>query len=440
MSLSKTLFAALFLSSLLLCAPRNPAQTATVYWNNTEQVIDGFGASDATQYRPLTNAQATLVFSTTTGVGLSLLRTEVPDDGSCSTVNTTCAGQVTDMQLAIANGARVWSTPWSPPVAMKSNNNLVNGGALLAVSYQPYANYLANYVKSLRTLYGINLYALSLQNEPTAAATWASAIWSPTNLDTFIGANLGPTFAADGLSPLIMLPETSTWQQLAPYSTAVMGDPTALPYVGIIATHDYNHAGLPSYTLGQFGGKHLWETEVDDHNSFDPSITSALTYAQDIHDWMTTANANAWHYWWIIGLNGDNEGLIDSASGIVSKRLYIMGNYSKFARPGFYRIDATVTPQSGVFVSAYKSVTSGAFVIVVINRNNSDVSQSFTLNGASASTVSPWVTSATLNLIQQSNISVNNGSFAYSLPAASVTSFVGTTATVPPTGLTATIR
>ena len=98
---------------LLFCVPRVQAQTAAVNWNDEDQVIDGFGASDAFENSPMTSSQAALFFSPTTGVGLSLVRTKVPDDGSCATINATCAGEVSDMQLAIANGARVWSTSFS---------------------------------------------------------------------------------------------------------------------------------------------------------------------------------------------------------------------------------------------------------------------------------------------------------------------------------------
>ena len=175
----------------------------------------------------MTSDEATLFFSPTAGMGLSLLRTAIPDDGSCATVNAKCAGEVSDMQLAIANGARVWSTPWSPPAAMKTNGTVDNGGSLLAASYAPYANYLANYVKSLSTLYGINLYALSVQNEPEKNVFYGSAIWNGANFDTFVGKNLGPTLAAEGLTPLVILPETSIWQDLAGYSNATMNDPAA---------------------------------------------------------------------------------------------------------------------------------------------------------------------------------------------------------------------
>ena len=127
MKLSKT---ALTFVLMLLSAPNLRAQNAVIHWQKVAQVIDGFGASDAFESTPLISAQADLFFSPTAGVGLSLLRTNVPEDGSCATVNETCAGEVRDMQLAIARRAKVWSTPWSPPAYMKSVGTVV-GGSLL---------------------------------------------------------------------------------------------------------------------------------------------------------------------------------------------------------------------------------------------------------------------------------------------------------------------
>jgi len=437
MKLSQTFLAGVLLLSL--CPSHSQAQTATVSWNKVDQVIDGFGASDAFASRPLTSAEATLFFSPTSGIGLSLLRTAVPSDGSCSTVTAACAGQVSDMQLAIANGARIWSTPFSPPAAMKSNGSLDNGGSLLVGSYGDYAAYLANYVKSLRTFNNINLYALSVQNEPEMNAAYSSAIWTPASISAFVGTDLGPTFAADALPSVIILPETAMPADLPQFASTTMSDPTAAAYVGIMATHGYNFVS-PAYPQGQPGGKHLWETEISDSNPFDPSMTSALKYAQLINDWMTVANANAWHYWRLVELYaGNNEGLTDM-SGTPTKRMYMMGNYSKFVRPGFYRIDATPKPQSNVSISAYKNASTGALVLVVVNQNTSSILQSFTLSGATISSVTPWITSASLNLAQQPTVSATAGSFSYTLPASSVTTFVGQIVGSPPAGLTATVR
>jgi glucuronoarabinoxylan endo-1,4-beta-xylanase len=439
MKSAKPIFVGLL--SLLFCAPHSHAQIATIYWNNVDQVIDGFGASDAFEITPMTSAQAALFFSPTTGVGLSLLRTEVPDDGSCSSINAMCAGEVSDMQLAIANGAKIWSTPWSPPASMKTNGSVdctagPGNGALSPSSYSVYATYLANYVKSLSSLYGINLYALSVQNEPDACPPYDGAIWSAANLDTFIKNNLGPTFTSAGLSStLIMMPESPTYNSLASMAGSTMGEPAAAAYVGINAWHDYDDA--PSVTNPfASSGKGYWETEASAEPGYgpslcggcwDPSIADALLWAQIVDNRMAVANANAWHYWWLIGLDDTtNQGLINR-SGTVSKRLYMLGNYSKFVRPGFYRIDTTHTPQSGVLVSAYKSSSTGALVIVVINQNSDDASESFALNGTTASSMTPWITSASFNLVQQSDVSVRGGSFTYILPGFSITSFVGST-------------
>jgi glucuronoarabinoxylan endo-1,4-beta-xylanase len=463
--LSTPLFEGLLL--LLLCAPHCRAQTATVYWNNVDQVIDGFGVSSNAPNATLTSAQATFFFSTGPGdLGLSLMRTLVPDGGNCATVNAACAGGPNsyDTPLAIANGVTVWSTVMSPPASMKTNGSVdctagSGNGALSPGSYSAYADYLANYVKSFRSLYGINLYAISVQNEPDDCQYYGSALWTAAQLDTFIKVNLGPTLASAGLSgTLIMMPESGNYSRLASLAGTTMDDPAAAADVGITAWHDYDDA--PSATNPYASQNKLyWETEVSAGihpggygfgpslcgGRWDPSMADALMWAQIVDNRMAVANANAWHWFLTIGRNNENEGLVQVDSPtVVSKRAYMLGNYSKFVRPGFHRIDATHTPQSGVLVSAYKNASTGALVIAVINQNTSNVSQSFTLGGATMPTVTPWITSASLNLAEQSDVHVDGGAFTYTLPASSITSFVGNATTVgaimAPTNLEAVTR
>ena len=439
---------------VFLCSARCQAQSAVVYWNNVEQQIDGFGASNGgTGFEPW---QATFFFSTGPGdLGLSLLRTVVPSDGSCVTINATCAGQVADMQLAIAQGAKIWSTPFSPPASMKSNGSTIcntgsGTGTLNPQSYPAYAAYLATYVLSLKNLYGITLQAVSVQNEPTDCPTgYDGAMWTAANLDTFVKENMGPTFAANGLSKtLIMMPETSGYLNMSRMTATTMDDAPAAAYVGIIAWHDYDNA--PS-AINPFAllGKKYWETEVSAlpgagpsscGGCWDPSITDAIMWAQILNNRMVSANANAWHYWALMAATVSNQGLSAVDAKPVAKRAYMMGNYSKFVRPGFYRIDATPAPQSGVLVSAYKNASSGALVIVVINTNLGDVSQTFTLNGTTVTSVTPWITSASLDLAPQTAISVTGTSFTYTLSGLSITSFVSSSTLAPPTDLAATVH
>ena len=388
--------------------------TVTVNWSDVHQQIDGFGASSAATGDGITNSEADLFWSTTSGVGLSLLRVQIENNGTYPNLAT--------MQKAEDRGVKIWGSPWSPPGSMKSNGSTTNGGSLLAGDYQAYANYLSSYVLGLKNSYGISLYALSIQNEPDYTATWQSCLWTGQQFHDFLRNNLLPTFAKNGVTAKIIMPEESGWK--FDRATATLNDPVTAAGVSIIAGHNYDGAAAATYPLGQNQGKHLWETEVSSFEAFDPSITNGLKWAKKINDWMTIANANAWHYWWLIDGNGDNEALL-GPSGQTTKRLYAMGNYSKFVRPGYYRIGTSASPVGGVSVSAYKDPNTGKFAIVAINQNASAVTLDFALNGFTANSVAPWVTSASLNLVQQARITVGGGAFVATLPAASVTTFVG---------------
>jgi glucuronoarabinoxylan endo-1,4-beta-xylanase len=425
--------------ALLLAASTAGAQTATVDWATVHQVIDGFGGADAF-VGPLTSAQLTFFFGTDPGdIGLTLLRTDIPDDGSCTTVSATCAGYVSDLQAAVAKGAKVWGAPWSPPASMKTNGSTIcntgsGDGSLSPASYGAYATYLSHYIASLKSLYNIQLYALSVQNEPDyCPTTYDGAIWSGSNFDDFIKNNLGPTLASAGQSStLIIMPEASQYANLASEATTTMSDSAAAAFVGINAWHDYDHAASVTNPFAAQGKKY-WETEVSagpgfgpslcTQPCFDPSMADALMWAQIVDNRLVEANVNAWHYWWLAADTSDNESLI--ANGVTAKRAYMLGNYSLFVRPGYYRIDATHAPQNGVTVSAYQNLPGGDLVIVATNQNSATAQQTFEIENAPAfEGVTPWITDATRNLIAQTSVSVSSNSFSYTLAADSLTTFV----------------
>jgi hypothetical protein len=147
---------------------------------------------------------------------------------------------------------------------------------------------------------------------------------------------------------------------------------------------------------------------------------------------MTQAQANAYHYWWLVGSGQGNEGLLDT-SAAVTKRLFTFGQYSRFVRPNFYRIDAT-SSQPSALISAYKDSSSRAFAIVAVNTSaTTPVNQTINLTGFTAGSVTPWITSSTLSLAQQTAVNVTNFSFSYTLPPMSVVTFAGQAANSPPT-------
>lgn len=421
--------------------------TSVVDWNNVHQRIDGFGASSAWN-GSWTTAEADLLFSTNNnvsynsgtynGVGLSLLRNRIAYASTTASNAVPTTVETSIMQMAQARGARVWSTPWTPAVGFKNTNNLygslpitnnVDGGSYLGsgnnITNLNYASQLANYVVSMKTGYGINLYAISIQNEPDAQVnTYDACQWTGAQIHDF-ATNLFNALSAKGVgSTQIILPESQNWADYNGFAAAVMSDPNAAADVGIIADHNYDGNYGPSSLVKNSYGKALWETEVALLSGSDSSIANGVYYGQRIYQFMTQAQANAYHYWWLVADGSGNEGLLDTSAN-VTKRLFVFGQYSRFVRPNFYRIDAT-SSQLSASISAYKDSASPAFAIVVVNTNSStDVIETFSLTNFTATSVTPWITSASLSLAPQTVVNVTNGSFTYDVPAMSVVTFAG---------------
>jgi glucuronoarabinoxylan endo-1,4-beta-xylanase len=426
----------------------NTGQTiydCVVDWNNVHQRIDGFGASSAWQ-STWTMAQADMFFSTNsgtgttivgstnftfTGIGLSLLRSRVNTNGTGTYENSI-------MQMAQARGAKVWSTPWSPPPQFKDNGN-VNGGNYLGsganATNLAYAKLLAQYVVNMKSQYGVTIYALSIQNEPDVATSYESCQWTAQQFHDF-ATNLSSALAAQNVaSTKIILAEDEHWQTNY-YATAMM-DPAVATNISIVACHNYDGsppnnipAALPTYANTNAA---LWETETSlIGGNTDYSMASGIFWAGRIHQFMTVAQVNAWHYWWLISDNSDDEGLTDS-NGNPTKRMYVLGQYSRFIRPGNFRIDLANYNPYAVLSSAYKDPVSGNFAIVVANTNSTATTQSFCFTNFTATTVTPWITSSTLSLAVQSPVTVTNSVFSYTIPAMSVVTFVGTQTSGPVT-------
>ena len=157
--------------------------------------------------------------------------------------------------------------------------------------------------------------------------------------------------------------------------------------VDVIACHNYDGDNGPAYLVKNNFGKALWETEVSQLGGETSDIANGVYYAERIFLFMTVAQANAWHYWWIVPF-GSETGLMTQNAG-TTKRMFTVGNYSRFVRPNFYRINAT-SSQPSTLISAYKDTNSPAFAIVVINTNAAtDVNQTFNLTNFTAASVTP---------------------------------------------------
>lgn len=399
----------------------------------TYQTMVGFGAADV--YSPggaLSASLGTLFFDPTNGIGLSILRVGIDTDGGILG-----SGGYSDIKLAASYGAIVWATPWSPPAADKDNDDADDGGHLLTADYSSWAATLAGFVATVKSQTGVQLYGVSAQNEPENAVPYLSCVYTGAQMVAFVKV-LGPMLHALNPPVKLLAPEPAAWSDLwttnEQYGVSILADPAAAADVDILATHQY-YATDPSQAFAPVAPPSgvttpIWETEVSGvakTSQAGPSsdITNGIAVAQWIYNALVTGGASAWHYWWLLSDNDDNEGLLLEDGGM-TKRLHTVGNFSRFVRPGYQRVDVAGAFPSGVQVVAFANPADGTIVVVAINTNSNATPLPLAITGTQPPTqLTPWVTDANDDLAQQTAVSLSAGSASISLAAESVTTFVG---------------
>jgi len=154
------------------------------------------------------------------------------------------------------------------------------------------------------------------------------------------------------------------------------------------------------------------------------TIENGIAVATWIHSALTVGEASAWLWWWWIANNtDDNEGLY-LKNGTDTKRHYTLGNFSKFVRPGYKRVDVAGAAPTGVLLSAYLG-SDNTVVVVAINPGAAATVPITIAGGTAPAMLTPWVTSAADNLVSKAAVAVTGGSFMATLDSKTVTTFVG---------------
>lgn len=371
-----------------------PPPVCGVSWTNTQQRIDGFGFSSAWCGQLSAAKNNTLYYT----LGMSILRIRIDENGAWSQETANAAA-------AHAAGVKVLGSPWSAPVAWTSNGSN-SMGYLLPSHYGDYVNWLNSACTN------IGLDYVSIQNEPDYSA-WMN--WSSAQMFNFMKTN-----ASALVKPVVM---AEAFQFNDNYSDPIINDPVAGTNFAIFGGHfygggNYVHANAIAH------GKPVWMTE----HYLDGGTTNfpvCLNWAKEINDAMKN-QFNAYIAWW--AQDGDTNINLANQSGTILKDGYTLGHFSKFIRPGFYRIGATNTI-GGAEISAYKDAVSSNYVIVAINRTDMVITQQFNFTGFPVSAVTPWITSWTQSLAVQPAITNIGATFIYAIQPSNIVTFVGS---VPP--------
>lgn len=394
----------------------------TIDETSLQQPITGFGVSSAWAGSYRNASDADYLWSTTKGAGLSLLRIRYGDGLAIA-------------KSAVSYGVTVWMTPWGmgnngspggPYTTTQTNPNGCTGSMPVLSDASGWANALVSYVQNLKSQ-GIKLYAVSAENEPDSCGINQTTSYSDAQLATWI-TTLGPAMKPLGVK--VMGPETMNACGFSKYFAAIKSSAAAWDAVDVFASHEYGCGTLPAQPSISAANKEYWETEVDtgkaSGDSTGDGIASALLMATTIHNDLTKANLNAWHLWWVYNASGNGGCLYDTTTNVWTKRLWVLGNYSRFVRPGWKRIGTSGTPPSGVFVSAYINPTNQSLSIVAINTNASSKELSFYVAGNAPCSLTPYETSANKDLGAGSLLSVTQSRVTLTLAAQSVTTLAGT--------------
>lgn len=386
------------------------------------QTIVGFGAACGWTTPTMDDPLADACFTLDKGIGLTLLRMTITPNGTSLEMETA--------KQAIKRGVSVWAAPWSPPAEWKDNHDVNNGGHLLPEHRQDWADRLASFAKNAAAE-GVPLIGISPQNEPgyvpEPPLSWETCEYTPEALTEFIRDYLGPTFIKQDLNLSIIAPETGGWDTFDKYVNVLISDPKAMAFKVIVATHSYSGTAHLLESV-QGSGHQVWQTEYSDQSGHmwkapvDNGMNSALLIARQIHADLVDGNISAWHHWTINPLDSTtNDGLTDGRN--FTKRAWVLGNWSRFVRPGFVRIEATPLPRKGVLVSAFNDPKTSRLIIVLVNSRNHDLQQHLSVvNGKSPATYTVWTTSDELALEQTGSLSVSrDGTLTATLPARSVT-------------------
>lgn len=158
----------------------------------------------------------------------------------------------------------------------------------------------------------------------------------------------------------------------------------------------------------------------------DVTMDSALVLCNTMLEDLTILDAEIWSYWIAVSAYDYRDGLIyvdrDAHTYETTKRLYALGNFSKFVEPGAVRIGASVGKNLPISSVAFDCGDTVAVIVV----NGAETEQVFTVDfdsKAKFTNASAFVTDAThdLECVYTQPFAAN---VRYTVPAQSVTTFV----------------
>ncbi|KAH8651527.1 glycoside hydrolase superfamily [Tricladium varicosporioides] len=423
------------------------------------QPIDGFGFSEAFQRaNTIVNLPADkqrkaldLLFNRTSGAGMTILRIGIGSspDSSSDHMNTILpkspgsptgtpnyvwdgkdSGQLFVAKEAMKYGVETfYADAWSAPGFMKTNGNEANGGTLCGVTgakcssgdwRQAYANYLVRYVQYYLEA-GVKITHLGFLNEPELSTSYASMLSSGAQAADFIKV-LHPTLEAANLSYIkIACCDAEGWGDQKSMTSALSSVNSML---GLITGHAYTSQPTSPISTPH----HVWQTEWADLQGAwtaawygSGGAGEGMTWANRIHDGLTTANCSGYLYW--VGAQGGstNSKLMKIENGVItpSKRLWAYGQYARAAQPGAIRIGVS---GGSMKTTAFKN-EDGSIAVLMINSGSATTVSISVGGGFKGTGVSAYLTDNSHDC-DETPATIKDGVVSGDVPSRGMVSFI----------------
>ncbi len=412
------------------------------------QTIDGFGASgawwpnDLVKFPPSVQKRVADMLFSPHGIALSGYRYNIGGGGvgvktparaprqvPADTAGLTFMRAANDAHVPILTGF----VNSAPP--QFTTNGKSCGGSLKPGSEAAYAQYLATIVKRLDEDEHITLQYVSPMNEPdnNFGDCGQEGMQVPVAQRALVVQALGKALAREAPDARVVADETTADAILADEAPRWLAVPGTTRYLAAIAHHTYDFPNdalrrlLPP--VAQRFAKPTWMTEICCYKGsggvatsfgaqYDPTIKQGLWLADQIYDDLTIADDSAW-YWWTalspvmgcdprgdprcatrVNTKGFNDGLLYydekfAADGVAdifpTKRFYVLGQFSRYVRPGAIRHDVRGAPK-GVFIMAFEQPTG--WTVVAWNEGGSEATFGMALPSPTSTVADAVATSA----------------------------------------------
>lgn len=397
-----------FCLHLFALGTQEPAMTVVIEPNKTYQSIEHFGASAAWWAQAVgtwpEETQAALLdrlYDREKGIGLNLIRYNIgggkegttiadpwrsahsPLDGQGNLDWSRDAAAVHVIDGAVKRGAGVIVFTNSPPAAMtvtgKPTGNRKDSN-LRPDQRDAFARFLADCAISLATQRQWPVVAVSPMNEPQwdwqPSKGQEGSYYDPDDAVALLKAVVAE-FRRRDLSIPISAIDSGEWKLVnnIKYLTKIWDDPELRGALDHYAVHSYwsdaeDKAALYQLTSARYPGLHLWQTEwTEMKGGKDTGMDSALVLARTVQDDFVEGHVASWQSWIAVSKYDYRDGLLYANEATQSfettKRLWALGNWSRFLFPGAVRIEAQGSFDT-LGTSAFQN-PDGSLVCVLVN-------------------------------------------------------------------------